>query len=234
MTSRSDRSHRVKADAVRAQRRVLYVAVEGEVTEPDYLDYLNEAFGRELGFRINVVSRRNGLKPLAAVEAVLSRIDDGDEAWVLIDRDQHNDIDQALALARKNGVNVALSHPCFELWLLLHFTAFSGAQGGQASIVVKKLREASSAFAEFGIRGDKSLGPVRFTALRGNEQAATKRAGRLQRDCAHGPCVLPDDHSASCSALARDPSTDVHRLLFALGIVTAVESRDAAETRRHS
>jgi hypothetical protein len=57
---------------------VVYVAVEGEVTEPDYLDYLNEAFGEDHGFRINIVWRRNGLKPLAAVKAVLARIDDGD------------------------------------------------------------------------------------------------------------------------------------------------------------
>jgi hypothetical protein len=43
-----------------------------------------------------------------------------DEVWAVIDEDQHTTLKEALALARREGVKVAISKPCFELWLLLH------------------------------------------------------------------------------------------------------------------
>ncbi|MEV6861102.1 hypothetical protein AB0M44_08875 [Streptosporangium subroseum] len=48
-----------------------YVAVEGEVTEPDYLAYLNREFGEDHDFFIHTLSVGNGLKPRPCVEKVL-------------------------------------------------------------------------------------------------------------------------------------------------------------------
>jgi hypothetical protein len=51
--------------------------------------------------------------------------DDFDEVWCVLDTDEFQDITQAAALARRSGVRVAVSNPCFELWLLLHLTGYS-------------------------------------------------------------------------------------------------------------
>jgi hypothetical protein len=44
-----------------------------------------------------------------------------DEAWAVFDVDDHPKIPEAIELASKNGVEVAISNPNFELWALLHF-----------------------------------------------------------------------------------------------------------------
>lgn len=44
-----------------------------------------------------------------------------DEIWIVMDRDGHVNIDQALNTAEANKIQVALSAICFEYWVLLHF-----------------------------------------------------------------------------------------------------------------
>lgn len=43
------------------------------------------------------------------------------EVWIVLDKDGHANLDQALTTARDNNLNVALSVVCFEYWILLHF-----------------------------------------------------------------------------------------------------------------
>lgn len=44
-----------------------------------------------------------------------------DEVWIVLDKDGHANLDQALITARDNKISVALSVICFEYWILLHF-----------------------------------------------------------------------------------------------------------------
>jgi len=44
-----------------------------------------------------------------------------DQVWCVCDVDEHARLNDALQQARDNGIDVALSNPCFELWALLHF-----------------------------------------------------------------------------------------------------------------
>lgn len=54
------------------------------------------------------------------------QIQDGDEFWVMLDTDHHvvgthiRGTMTALKEARHKGFELAISNPCFELWLLLH------------------------------------------------------------------------------------------------------------------
>lgn len=48
--------------------------------------------------------------------------------WCVYDRDDHPHLAEAGQMARDNGIHVALSNPCFELWLLLHFRESPGMQ----------------------------------------------------------------------------------------------------------
>ncbi|WP_052848267.1 RloB family protein [Streptomyces avicenniae] len=176
--------------------RVLYVACEGERTEVDYLNHLTREFGEAEGgrrsFRIQPISKRNGLLPSQTVAAV-RRHADTDEAWVLFDRDgadRDDDIRQALTAAAAAGIEVGFSHPSFDLWLLLHFQPFTGAQNGSSRIVVGKLRSApgAAAFADYDIRNDKSVKGARCEALRGREATAVLNAKALVAACEHGDC----------------------------------------------
>jgi hypothetical protein len=44
-----------------------------------------------------------------------------DEVWCVFDVDEHPNLEEAKIQARDNGINLAISNPCFELWMLLHF-----------------------------------------------------------------------------------------------------------------
>lgn len=44
-----------------------------------------------------------------------------DVSWCVFDVDEHPYLPEARQQARDNGIKVAVSNPCFELWALLHF-----------------------------------------------------------------------------------------------------------------
>lgn len=44
-----------------------------------------------------------------------------EEVWCVFDIDEHPYVADAKQQAADNGIHVAISNPCFELWVLLHF-----------------------------------------------------------------------------------------------------------------
>ena len=94
---------------------------EGERTEPDYI----HAF-RRIHRASNVHVEGTGLDPQGVVEKAIERkkrLGRGAEAhvWAVFDRDEHRRFKQALELARANGIRVAISNPCFEIWAVYHY-----------------------------------------------------------------------------------------------------------------
>lgn len=231
-------------------RRVVYLAAEGERTERDYVALLNRVFGEREKFFIRFHGTRNGLRPMETVDLVLeSASDPKDEKWALFDRDAQDNRDQeivrAMRRAAEHGVQVALSHPSFELWLLLHFQQFTSQEGGLNETVLNRLRGHRDAkgFEEYdkasGGRG-KGLDEQRGQSLLGREKTAVRHARKLVSLCPHGACsarnlehsAIPgprtesyeqwtrrSGHAENCDPLKRDPSSDVWRLLVHLGIV---------------
>lgn len=110
----------------------ILVVCEGEVTEPEYVDGFRLAHGATT---VYVDVRSPGGDPRALVERAVwlrkAAADDArrsrdpnlayDEAWCVFDVDEHAHAETARHLAAKEGVHLAVSNPCFELWLLLHF-----------------------------------------------------------------------------------------------------------------
>jgi len=78
--------------------------------------------------QIHVVQTRDGTSAAPHVLERLLKIahEPDDELWMLLDTDHYTQgthlasFVQTLAEAKRQGVNVALSKPSFELWLLLH------------------------------------------------------------------------------------------------------------------
>lgn len=105
---------------VRQAKHTVLVYCGGVRTEPEYLDALR------LEHRNNAVSVRivaEGADPERLVRRAAghrNRQPGGfDEVWCVTDVDEF-DLTRAVALARKERVSLAVSNPCFELWLLLH------------------------------------------------------------------------------------------------------------------
>jgi hypothetical protein len=205
------------------RRRVLHLFVEGEVTEATYADRINEHFGRERRFHLKVHERRTAGKPRELVDAAISlRIEElprvrerrdprrEPEVWCLFDRDEHGEVDTAVAEAIRNGVQVAFSHPCFELWLLLHFQPFAAQLNGRCADLTSKLRQ-QHRFERF----DKHVGEMEWAALDGRFDDARTRALQLVAQCPSGGCG-PEEHGPHCVPTKRDPSTDVWKLLDSL------------------
>ncbi|MFI6741240.1 hypothetical protein ACIBI9_50705 [Nonomuraea sp. NPDC050451] len=110
--------------------------------------------------------------------------------------------------------------------------------------MIEKLRQAkgADAFKNYDKRSDKSIRGPRRDALKGREGDAVAHARRLVVSCSHGVCkpahaksepidraaepqspqewAARSGHALTCPVLQRDPSTDVWRLLVALGIHT--------------
>ena len=42
----------------------------------------------------------------------------------MFDRDEHERFDEAVSLCKMNGIGVARSNPCFEVWLILHMVDY--------------------------------------------------------------------------------------------------------------
>jgi hypothetical protein len=121
------RPHRPKE---RKRRFLLYC--EGEKTEPSYFDGLVR-FIRSSLIQVVIGDRQadpKGLVELAmahrerARRAASRQRDDSlifDEVWCVFDVDQHTRLQDAIQKAAAASIDLAISNPCFELWILIHF-----------------------------------------------------------------------------------------------------------------
>jgi hypothetical protein len=131
MTARKKGS-RLTGRTVRDTRKhfQIHINAEGEKTEETYLTYWNR---QHRGVRV-VIAVHASTTPMALVADALKKMRadkrrskrEGkafDEYWCVFDNDDDPSALAALRLASENGIKVAFSSPCFELWLLLHFRA---------------------------------------------------------------------------------------------------------------
>ncbi|MBT9561263.1 MAG: RloB domain-containing protein [Myxococcales bacterium] len=192
-----------RATAARQPRQRLLVVCEGRVTEPEYLDGLRSHLRNPLvtievvpgaGVPLTLVKSAKSRK-LEAIDRAKREKDDNllfDQVWCVFDVDDHPHIPDAAQMARDNGIYIAISNPCFELWLLLHVREPPGMQPRKE--VARMLKRHLPDY-------DKHLKPQRL--LTGIEDAVL-RAERLD-------LRAEDAGSPGCN-----PTTGVYRLVRAL------------------
>ncbi len=190
----------------RRERRTFLVFCEGAKTEPEYLDALKRepAVKDVASVQIKINKAKRGSPPLTLVKAaaearVRSRKEEGevDQVWCLFDTDwpnEHPNLQEAESLAAKEAVHLAVSNPCFELWLILHFEECRGPlQNKEADRRRKKIDGSPN----------KGLGKADYM---GNRTKAARRA----RD-------LDAMHKSNGNTFPRDnPSSGMYRFLEAL------------------
>lgn len=121
------------------------------------------------------------LKALVAGAEKRGEIHGGDEFWVCLDTDHHvkdthlKGTLQALQAARQAGFELAISNPCFEVWLLLHHTSIApGIAFPSANAVVDAVKAAVSGYHKDEIR--KGMFPL------ANVPEAIQRARTLEKN----------------------------------------------------
>ncbi|NUW37702.1 RloB domain-containing protein [Nonomuraea sp. SMC257] len=124
--SRGGSDLRRRRNTRREKPRILIVT-EGENTEPQYFNGLARelrASGVEV-FRLQVegIGRDPGrvVRRAAAARADAQPDDEYDHVWCVVDVDEHETLAAALRTAERLGIQVAVSNPCFEIWILWHF-----------------------------------------------------------------------------------------------------------------
>jgi RloB-like protein len=109
--------------------RILIVC-EGTKTEPGYFEDLRQLYRRVVELALSpggvpktLVNRAAEMKRVAERAAKAAKDENllYDEVWCVFDIDDHPGVGDARQQARDNGINLAISNPCFELWVLLHF-----------------------------------------------------------------------------------------------------------------
>lgn len=172
---------------------------EGEVTEPQYLKGFRIACRNP---RVDVeVDPKHGVpwslvrtakeRKLAADGAARRGDDENlryDQVWCVFDIDSHPNLADAVQMARDNGILLAVSNPCFELWLLLHLRDSPGAQ---------HRHDVQRMLGTFLPDYEKA---VDFAKLQAGYDEAVARATRLDRD------------AGEMDEAGRNPTTGVYRL----------------------
>jgi RloB-like protein len=168
---RSTRGVRYETDLtrridIRAQRRTVLVVTNGERTERDYLDALKEERWVIVTLRVKF---ERGTSEDVVVRAVRVRAsDEYDNVWAVCDVDEE-DVSAAIQQAKDGEVDLALSMPCFEVWLILHHSSrcpgFNNAT--QADVYLRKFVPA----------WDKTN--LRFSDFRDGVANAVERAKQL-------------------------------------------------------
>ena len=117
----------------------ILVVCEGRFSEPEYLNGLIIACANP---RVSVEIKPGSGVPKTIVEfAKELKLQNRQEAkrgndenilyesiWCVFDIDDHPNVPGSKRMAKDNGLEVAISSPAFELWLLLHFRGFPGQQ----------------------------------------------------------------------------------------------------------
>ena len=197
MTKPSGRAPKRGRGKKRVPRYVLRVLTEGERTEPDYL-----CVWVRRNARVHLDFAERGMTPGALVRLAKKHLGDQprkraardfDEIWCVFDTDEHENLANAMEEARQCGIQVAVSNPCFELWLVLH------VREQTAYISRHDVQRLSN---ELGLSDGKRIADAARNTLVEAFPTATERAQALDRR-----------HAGNNRPARSNPSTDVWRLV---------------------
>jgi hypothetical protein len=189
-----------RSTARRPERKTVLIFCEGEASEPDYLNALKRLPEIRNNTAISLVIDPSPGLPLDLVEKAADRQrrdSEVDECWCVFDVEwpqHHPHLDRALRIAAAEGIGIAISNPCFELWLILHF---------QDQAAFLHTRGAESMSRRLDGRSGKRLDGSKYMPRRHD---ARGRAARLANLHERNDTDFPDNN----------PSSTMHELLAAI------------------
>lgn len=131
-------------------RRPIYIGCEGD-SELEYMSFL-QSHVRAMNLPIHMVAEVvSGGDPLSRVEHVVQRLDHlrrtrvaPPERYLFLDTDQTLEspqrAEQARRLAERNNINLIWQEPCFEAFLLRHFSGYETRRPMDKNTIARTLR----------------------------------------------------------------------------------------------
>lgn len=92
------------------------IVSEGTKTEPEYFRHFTSRRSR-----VQVVGADRSTKKLLEEALRIRDLGTFDYKWLVFDKDDNEDFNEAIQLAEKAGFQCAWSNESFELWFCLHF-----------------------------------------------------------------------------------------------------------------
>ena len=104
------------------------ILTEGTETEVNYFENIKKIINsryrrREIqnNYPMKVEGKARSTSVLVNEAIKKKNRENYSEVWVVFDKDDNTDFNNAIKLAEDNGIKVAWSNESFELWILLHF-----------------------------------------------------------------------------------------------------------------
>ena len=198
----------------RKVKPIVLIVTEGSQTEPKYFEHFKT---RQNNIDIRVVGSRSSAGETDYVSLVrkareyqernqLSAVT-GDSVWVIADADvnynnpkpigeKNSKLNQARKMADNRDINLLLSSPCFEVWLLLHYqytTKFIKDYADMKSVLQKYIPTYTKTTDVYELINDRT-------------KTAIENAKRVEQHHLQDGCKLP-------FGVDVNPFTDVYKLL---------------------
>ena len=121
-----------------------------------------------------------------------------DRVWVVFDKDDFQDFNQAIAMAKELGYGSAWSNEAFELWYCLHFAYLNTgiSRADYITMIENALKNKSGNNNFTYTKGNQDI----YSLLQkyGDENMAKKHAEKLRKSfnntnyATHNPCTMVD------------------------------------------
>lgn len=193
---------------------IVLIVTEGSQTEPKYFEHFKT---RQNNIDIRVVGSRSSAGETDYVSLVRKAREyqernqlsaaTGDSVWVIADADvnynnpkpiaeKNSKLNQARKMEDNRDINLLLSSPCFEVWLLLHYqytTKFIKDYADMKSVLQKYIPTYTKTADVYELVNDRT-------------KTAIENAKRVERHHLQDGCTLP-------FGVDVNPFTDVYKLL---------------------
>ena len=185
------------------------IVSEGTKTEPFYFkglsDYINLKYGNSLQSKPVIIPEGVGRSTVKLIREAQKLEKRGNvlysQVWVVFDKDDFADFDEAIALAQDLGYHAAWNNRSFEYWIFLHFNYSDAAldQGEWAEKISKVFKDEN-----IDANGYQKNNPKVFeiATQKGSLKKALKNAQRIEKE--YPESTMP----SKC-----DPCTKVHHLI---------------------
>lgn len=149
--------------------RLIVIASEGKDTERIYFKALAKEY-TNLRVHVHILERSENEQNNSSPEHVLQQLNDykskydlkaDDELWLVVDKDRWTEAmlsHVATECSQEVAMHMALSNPCFELWLLLHMEDAASLSPEEQEQWMKNRRKSKNADPYLKVRLRKKMG----------------------------------------------------------------------------
>lgn len=176
------------------------IVCEGTRTEPNYFEALIK--NRYSAIR-EVEINGEGRGTVSLIKKVVEIRDKSDKefdrVWAVFDKDDFEDFNEAIELAKRNGIHCAWSNESFELWYYLHFGYLdTGVPRSQYIAMIEREIRRKNGNENYTYK-KKAKNIYSLLQQFGNESLAFTGAARLKKQysghdyASHKPCTTVNE-----------------------------------------